>query len=535
MAKPPGLRQRGGSWEIRKRVPLHLRPVLPTEIVKSFGGVPTKHAYRLGWLELAAIERRFEEAEKQLALAALVSHPRALSEGELIEVSRRFVGDLEADAQPIPLDHDQQAALRETIVEEALGVSQPTALEDATLQGVARGFAERAGINLVDLRDLFPFFEAIQAGWLEHLNRQLARLGGATVATVNPAYAGVDASYAAEGGSIALKAAIKMYIDAPARSGNAASSRKMDRSRLRLLEELVGSERSLGSVTKADMRAYLEALTKLPANYSQRFRKMSLLQAIEAGAACGAPTMSPATIKRNLEAARSFFTWAERQELIGKNPALHVEGPKVPKKSNRRPLSPEELQLLLAATPLSAKVGKEWMYWAVRIGLLQGFRMTEILGLQVGDLFQQGDVWGFRLRPNKYRDLKTEETARDVPVHPRLIELGILDLGGERAPDELLIPGVPVGRGTAFNAAGKQLRRIVREKVTQDRDAVFHSLRHNIRDAMRNGGLPRSVELRLGGWASESNDVMDGYGQGHRLEVLKDWIVKVDYDGVEIT
>jgi hypothetical protein len=39
MAKPPGLRQRGKSWEKRVGVPRRLQEDLPTEIVKSFGCV----------------------------------------------------------------------------------------------------------------------------------------------------------------------------------------------------------------------------------------------------------------------------------------------------------------------------------------------------------------------------------------------------------------------------------------------------------------------------------------------------------------
>lgn len=67
MAKPPGLRQRGKSWEMRVRVPKGLHGLLPTEKVQSFGAISFKDACRLGWDARAHIERQFEEAEVKRA------------------------------------------------------------------------------------------------------------------------------------------------------------------------------------------------------------------------------------------------------------------------------------------------------------------------------------------------------------------------------------------------------------------------------------------------------------------------------------
>lgn len=161
--------------------------------------------------------------------------------------------------------------------------------------------------------------------------------------------------------------------------------------------------------------------------------------------------------------------------------------------------------------------------------MLQGLRFTEPLGFKIGDLAQLNDVWVFRIRPNEFRSLKTTETTRDVPVHPRLIELGLLRLQEGRDPSQRLIPDVPWSETMKFNAAQKQMGRIMRRHVSSDPDLTFHSLRHSFRDAMRDAGFPRSVEERLGGWKSSGAEAMDGYGRGHRLEILLGWISKINY------
>lgn len=545
VADPPGLRQRGGSWEIRVRVPKRLRGILPTEIVKSFGGVSKEEARRRYWIERANIERRFETAEMPQGLIRPLHAPPAriptsedapsLTEEQRIGIARRFLEELETATSPIPLHDEEQEERRAALIEETGQLARSDVIEDATFQSTVNNFAARIGLRIPP-GELFAFYTAVKEAWKEHLSRENARLNGATVASINPAFAGVRAGVVSEDtSSQTLGDAISMYIGAPSRSANAASSLKMDRSRLRVLQELVGAARPVRSITRADMRSYAEKLMKLPAHYAQRFRGRTLLDAISAGEATNAPTLSATTIKRNLEAARSFFGWLEKQELILKNPALHVDGPKAPKKSKRRPFTSAEMRALLQACPRGGLDGKDgWTYWCTRIAMLHGFRVTEPLGMQVQDLIQRGSIWVFRLQANEVRALKTDATEREVPVHPRLIELGIVELATNRQPNDLLIPGVRRGKDGTLEAPTKHMMRVVRKHVSRDPDLTFHSLRHSFRDAMRDAGFPRSVEERLGGWKTSSNDVMDGYGQGHRLETLQEWIGKVSYEGVTI-
>lgn len=39
---------------------------------------------------------------------------------------------------------------------------------------------------------------------------------------------------------------------------------------------------------------------------------------------------------------------------------------------------------------------------------------------------------------------------------------------------------------------------------------------------------------RLGGWKISSDNAMDGYGRGYKLEALKGWLDKVRFDGLQI-
>lgn len=80
----------------------------------------------------------------------------------------------------------------------------------------------------------------------------------------------------------------------------------------------------------------------------------------------------------------------------------------------------------------------------------------------------------------------------------------------------------------------KQMGRIVRNHVSVDPNLTFHSLRHSFRDELRDRGFPREIEARLGGWKTSDGSAMDGYGRGHKLMTLREWIAKVDYNGIHV-
>jgi integrase len=64
-------------------------------------------------------------------------------------------------------------------------------------------------------------------------------------------------------------------------------------------------------------------------------------------------------------------------------------------------------------------------------------------------------------------------------------------------------------------------------------EIVFHSLRHNFKDAMRRIGVPDSVQDRTLGHAEQH--VSRRYGTAELLPEEADWIDRLDYPGVDLS
>lgn len=301
-------------------------------------------------------------------------------------------------------------------------------------------------------------------------------------------------------------------MSAPARQNNTEKTKRSNEAKLLVLAELLGADRSVTGISRADIRTYVEQLAKLPANAKQRFAGMSASQAIEAASKTEGPSLSPKSVKLYMDAAKSLFKWLVQEEYIERNPANGIDGPAISKLHARRPMTEDELRRLLASTAPNAEEKEDWKFWSVRCSLLHGFRFSEPLGLKAGDLKQVDGVWVFDLKPNEVRSLKTAETSRMVPVHPELLKLGICKLKEGKGDDDLLIDGVPFSADGSMNRAQKSMMAHIRKHVSLDKHAVFHSLRHNFRDELREICAPLDIATKLGGWKPEGSQSMASYG-----------------------
>jgi integrase len=215
---------------------------------------------------------------------------------------------------------------------------------------------------------------------------------------------------------------------------------------------------------------------------------------------------------------------------VGKtNPAGH-----------RDPYSPEQLSAIFAS-PLytghaehARHAAGKWLikdarYWAPLIALLAGMRTQEILQLHVADLRQEKGIWVFEISEGEEKKLKTPASARRVPVHAFLLQLGILDLTSVPKKQVRLFPEIEPGpNGDFSNNFSKWWGRYARHIGFWKPKTVFHSFRHNFLDALRAAELPDYVNKALMGHSDQT--VHSHYGSGPPLSLLKAAVDKVQYD-----
>jgi hypothetical protein len=138
------------------------------------------------------------------------------------------------------------------------------------------------------------------------------------------------------------------------------------------------------------------------------------------------------------------------------------------------------------------------------------------------------------------KSLKTKSSARIVPVHPVLLEIGFIGfVHRKRHSGSLkLFDDIPVG-ATGFRSVAFS-RWFSRFLVSANATApltCFHSFRHGFRDAGRNAKIQRDIVLTLGGWITGGNqsEAADAYGNGYHPRILFEAISAIQFSGLDLS
>ena len=211
---------------------------------------------------------------------------------------------------------------------------------------------------------------------------------------------------------------------------------------------------------------------------------------------------------------------------------LYVRPKNAPDKPTRQAF-PDGLLAKMFPTP-------EWrpaddVDWMLALGLLHGFRGNEAAQVGVGDVTEIDGHWCISVTDKDWRKAKNEPSKRTIPVHPKLIEMGYVELALRRAREghPRVLATVPHGGDYCYGSIRDRIRERLDElKVRTPGVHVFHSFRHNFEIACKNCGVEERKGQALGGWSQgKGADKKYGLINGHGFEIpiLVPEIAKVRY------
>ena len=126
-----------------------------------------------------------------------------------------------------------------------------------------------------------------------------------------------------------------------------------------------------------------------------------------------------------------------------------------------------------------------------------------------------------QITPTPWRRLKNAPSERSVPLSLEAIiafQSLITNLDSEAPVFERYAR--PRGMDSASAMMMKRLRTVI-----TDRKLTMHSLRHRMKDKLRNTGCPEAISMAILGHGS--NTVASNYGSGYALEVMREHMERV--------
>lgn len=188
------------------------------------------------------------------------------------------------------------------------------------------------------------------------------------------------------------------------------------------------------------------------------------------------------------------------------------------------------------------------IYWGFLICILTGMRPGEVGQLKCADIRTDGEFFYFDLRPfdaregrvaiQDLRNLKTNAAGRVIPIHPLLIELGLLDRMNELmdTSEERLFPEWECyvrrdGTQRWSQPLSKSWQYLKKLLKLSRADLTLYSTRHLMADWLDSDGIAQRTRDRILGHAS---DVRGRYGRkgildpqvAAKIEALEPPVVK---------
>ena len=226
--------------------------------------------------------------------------------------------------------------------------------------------------------------------------------------------------------------------------------------------------------------------------------------------------MSPNSVQRNLGVVKAAINHALLEhDLDFRNvfQAIKIKGAGS-SNTDRLPITDEQLVLITPAFA-SSDVARALLILLTDTGA----RLAEITGLEAKDVDLDKAI--LHIRPNDRRGLKTKTSTRSIPLSQRATEclrqhqVGLADT-------DPIFPAYAKPRGS--DSASAMLMKRLRTVIT-DKKITMHSLRHRMKDKLRNSGCPEAISLAILGHST--NTVAANYGSGYAIEVMREALVRV--------
>ena len=128
--------------------------------------------------------------------------------------------------------------------------------------------------------------------------------------------------------------------------------------------------------------------------------------------------------------------------------------------------------------------------------------------------------------------LKHENAIREIPIHPFLLEIGLLRWVKRRPSNtDCLFSEIPLNKYDDLSSNfAKRYRSDLKHFELGERRKVlsFHSFRHTFKQALNRADIPEEKKEELCGWA-RGKKISRRYGTGLEADVLAEAVRKVSY------
>ena len=292
--------------------------------------------------------------------------------------------------------------------------------------------------------------------------------------------------------------------------------------------------KDITTISRDDLLKFRNTLAHIPTKLNQKakYKDKSLEQIIRIGK--NDTKLSQVTIQKYMIRVVQFFKYCYNSDYISKSIVndLNVKVEINPMERKVLPYSKEEANVIFKIVQNfketnkspSKRISANDLYYITMIAAYSGMRINEIVQLRARDIVQHNNVLCFSINRDDGKSTKNINSIRLVPVHSKLIELGLMEFIKQRANANKSI----------FKVSNKDFSEIFRSQIqrkliSSDKQKTFYSFRHYFIDTLVQQEVEPNIIAQIVGHEKQYKILLGTYATNINASVLKAKVEMVCY------
>ena len=286
-------------------------------------------------------------------------------------------------------------------------------------------------------------------------------------------------------------------------------------------------------ITRDNLLEFRDLLYKIPTKLAQksRYKDKSLSQILKLGE--NDDKLSEPTIQKYMIRVIQFFNYCFDSGYISKSITAKMNV-KIDIDPSERAVLPYEAsearKIFEIVTSIkqsgkspSSRIEASELYYVTMIAAYSGMRIKEITQLHKEDIALKDGIYCFNINTNDGKTTKTKNSIRFVPIHSKLIDLGLLEYVNSKKS------------GNIFKVSNKDFSEIFRSQIQRkfiDKDSkkTFYSFRHYFIDYLVQREVEANLIAQIVGHEKQYKILLNTYAKPINANTLKTKVEIVSYD-----
>ena len=286
-------------------------------------------------------------------------------------------------------------------------------------------------------------------------------------------------------------------------------------------------------ITRDNLLEFRDLLYKIPTKLAQKskYKDKSLSQILKLGEKDD--KLSEPTIQKYMIRVIQFFNYCFDSGYIGKSITAKMNV-KIDIDPSERAVLPYEAsearKIFEIVTSIkqsgkspSSRIEANELYYVTMIAAYSGMRIKEITQLHKEDITLKDGIYCFNINTNDGKTTKTKNSIRFVPIHSKLIDLGLLEYVNSKKS------------GNIFKVSNKDFSEIFRSQIQRkfiDKDSkkTFYSFRHYFIDYLVQREVEANLIAQIVGHEKQYKILLNTYAKPINANTLKAKVEMVSYE-----